>query len=53
MKKISNNKKRKRILKVVKQCMKSADKELVEIGGYAVCDFYIRYHEFEDIISYV
>ena len=41
----------KRILKVVKQCMKSADKELMELGGHAVCDFYIRYHEFEDIIS--
>ena len=41
----------KRILKVVKQCMKSADKELMELGGYAVCDFYIKYHEFEDIIS--
>lgn len=41
----------KRILKIVKQCMKSADKELVELGCHAVCDFYIRYHEFEDIIS--
>jgi len=41
----------KRILKVVKQCMESADKELVVLGGHAVCDFYIRYHEFEDIIS--
>lgn len=41
----------KRILKVIKQCIKSADKELVELGGHAVCDFYIRYHEFEDIIS--
>lgn len=41
----------KRILKVVKQCMESADKELVVLGGHAVCDFYVRYHEFEDIIS--
>lgn len=41
----------KRVLKVVKQCMKSADKELVELGCHAVCDFYIRYHEFGDIIS--
>lgn len=40
----------KRILKIVKHCMESEDKDLVELGGHAVCEFYIRHHEFENIM---
>lgn len=40
-----------RVLKIVEQCMVSTDKELVEFGSYAVCEFYIRYHEFETVMS--
>lgn len=41
----------KRVLKIIEQCMASADKELVELGSHAVCEFYIRYHEFETVMS--
>lgn len=36
-----------RIIGIIKKCFESEDKQLVEMGGYAVCEFYIRYGEFE------
>lgn len=39
-----------RIINIIKKCFESEDKQLVEIGGHAVCEFYIRYAEFETII---
>ena len=36
-----------RIISVIKKCFESEDKQLIEMGGYAVCEFYIRYGEFE------
>ena len=36
-----------RIIRIIEKCFESEDKQLVEIGGYAVCEFYIRYGEFE------
>lgn len=42
-----------RIINIIEQCFESADKELVEMGGYAVCEFYIRQNEFETIVTSV
>ncbi len=41
---------RERVIKIIEKCFKSEDKQLVEIGGYAVCEFYIRHAEFERIM---
>ncbi|KMW21795.1 hypothetical protein [Enterocloster citroniae] len=39
-----------RIINIIKKCFESEDKQLVEMGGHAACEFYIRYAEFETII---
>lgn len=39
-----------RVIKIIEKCFKSEDKQLVETGGYAVCEFYIRHAEFEKIM---
>lgn len=41
---------RERVIKIIENCFKSEDKQLVAIGGYAVCEFYIRHAEFERIM---
>lgn len=41
---------RERVIKIIEKCFKSEDKQLVAIGGYAVCEFYIRHAEFERIM---
>ena len=40
----------KRVLKIIKRCMESADKDLIELGGNAVCEFYLRHCEFERLL---
>lgn len=39
-----------RIISIIKKCFESGEKQLVEIGGHAVCEFYIRHAEFEKIM---
>lgn len=39
-----------RVIKIVDKCFESEDKQLIEMGGHVVCEFYIRYGEFETII---
>lgn len=39
-----------RILQVIRRCFAAKDERLMEIGGYTICEFYIKYNEFEDII---
>lgn len=39
-----------RIIRIIEKCFESEDNELVEVGGYAVCEFYIQHNEFETII---
>jgi len=42
-----------RILKIIEKCFNNSDKELIEVGGHAVCEFYIQHGEFEKIMSEV
>lgn len=42
-----------RIIDIIEKCFESEDKQLVEIGGYAVCGFYIHHNEFETIVMSV
>jgi len=44
---------RERILSVIMKCFESQDQRLIEVGGYSVCEFYIRNNEFEEVISNV
>ena len=39
-----------RICNLIEKCIMSEDKEIQSLGGYCVCEFYIRYNEFETII---
>lgn len=39
-----------RIIHIIKKCFESEDNQLVETGGHAVCEFYLRYAEFETIM---
>ena len=39
-----------RIINIIEKCFKSKDKQLVKTGGYAVCEFYIWYAEFETVM---
>lgn len=41
---------KKRIINIIKKCFESEDKQLIDIGGHAVCEFYIRHAEFERIM---
>ena len=40
-----------RTLLIIKKCFETDDKRLIQIGGYSICEFYIRYNEFYDVIS--
>lgn len=40
-----------RVLEIIRRCFESEDKTIIRIGGYALCEFYIRYGEFEEYIS--
>lgn len=42
-----------RVINIIEKCFESEDKQLVEMGGYAVCEFYIRQNEFETIVTSV
>ena len=42
-----------RILGIIQKCFEADDKRLMQIGGYAVCEFFIQYDEFEEIMSRV
>ncbi|MCI9305526.1 MAG: hypothetical protein HFI28_03450 [Lachnospiraceae bacterium] len=42
-----------RVIKFIGKCFESEDKQLVEMGGYAVCEFYIRQNKFETIVTSV
>ncbi len=39
-----------RIINIIKKCFESEDKQLVEVGGHSICEFYILYSEFETIM---
>ena len=39
-----------RVLSIVRKCFNSMDKNLIEVGGHTVSEFYIRYGEFRDDI---
>lgn len=39
-----------RTLAIIKKSFETNDKLLAEMGGYAICEFYIRYNEFETVI---
>lgn len=39
-----------KVIKIVENCFESEDQELIEIGGHAICEFYIHFKEFEKIV---
>lgn len=39
-----------RICSLIEECFLSEDKEIQSLGGYCICEFYIRYNKFETII---
>ena len=39
-----------RVLKIIEKCFNDSDKELIEVGGHAVCEFYIQYEKFDNIM---
>lgn len=40
-----------RTLSIVKNCFETDDKRLMQMGGYTICEFYIRHNEFEDVMA--
>lgn len=40
-----------RILLIIKRCFGTDDKILMQVGGYSICELYIQYNEFEEIMS--
>lgn len=42
-----------RIIHIIEKCFESEDRQLIEVGGCTVCEFYIRYNEFKTIIMSV
>jgi hypothetical protein len=44
---------RERVLKVIKKCYESEDKELIEIGAYCLSEMFILKNEFAEIINNV
>ncbi|MCI8862816.1 MAG: hypothetical protein HFI20_10090 [Lachnospiraceae bacterium] len=42
-----------RVLKIIEKCFNDLDKELIEVGGHAVCEFYIQYGKFDNIMFHV
>ena len=39
-----------RTIKIIEKCFESEDPELVEIGGHAICKFYIHFGEFKKTV---
>ena len=39
-----------RTLSIIQKCFETDDKRLVQMGGYTICEFYIRYNEFETVM---
>lgn len=39
-----------RVLKIIEKCFNDSDKELIEVGGHAVCEFYIQHGKFDNIM---
>ena len=44
---------KKQVLKIIEKCFYDSDKELIEVGGHAVCEFYIQHGKFNDIMFHV
>ena len=44
---------RERILQVIRNCLDTEEKELIQVGMYTVCEFYIQYNEFEDVLAHL
>lgn len=42
-----------RVLKIIEKCFYDSDKELIEVGGHAVCEFHLQHKKFDNIISHV
>lgn len=42
---------REHILPLIKNCFETEDKRLIQLGGHSVCEFFMRYNEFEEIVS--
>lgn len=42
-----------RVLKIIEKCFNDSDKELIEVGGHAVCEFYLQLGKFENIMFQV
>lgn len=42
-----------RVLKIIENCFNDSDKELIEIGGHAVCEFYIQHGKFNNIMFHI
>ncbi len=42
-----------RVLKIIEKCFNDSDKELIEVGGHAVCEFYIQYGKFDNIMFHI
>ncbi|MBO5336863.1 MAG: hypothetical protein J6A94_07035 [Lachnospiraceae bacterium] len=40
-----------RVLSIIIKCYVVKDKRLIEVGGNSLCEFYIRFGEFEEVIS--
>lgn len=41
---------REKVIKIITKSFESEDKQLIAMGGHAVCEFYIRHGEFETIV---
>lgn len=41
----------KRVLSLINKCFESSDEMLIKVGGYCICEFYIRHNKFENVIS--
>lgn len=39
-----------RTLSIIQKCFETDDKRLVQMGGYTICEFYIRFNEFEAVM---
>ena len=35
---------------IIEKCFYNSDKELIEVGGHTICEFYIQYGEFDSIM---
>ena len=42
-----------RVLKIIENCFNDSDKELIEVGGHAVCEFYIQHGKVDNIMFHI